>query len=194
MKTVIFDFDGVIHNTFELAYEIQSNLIRLTRDEYKDLFNGNILDNKDVIANKDEFFRRQNEMYKFLTIDDDVKKGLERLAAAYDLFVISSNHEEALDNYFQNNDATHIFKEVLGTEKHLSKVEKFKYLFEKYGLQADDCVFITDTLGDILEGHKVGIRTIAVDWGFHDQERLEKGKPYRIVSNFSEISDILASI
>ena len=45
------------------------------------------------------------------------------------------------------------------------------------------------TLGDILEGHKAGVRTIAVDFGFHGRDRLEKGEPFKIVSSFEEVME-----
>jgi phosphoglycolate phosphatase-like HAD superfamily hydrolase len=77
-------------------------------------------------------------------------------------------------------------------ETHRSKVEKFKYLFDKYKIEADECVFVSDTLGDVLEGHKVGVKTIAVDFGFHKKDRLEKGKPYKIVSSFEEILQVIS--
>ena len=67
-------------------------------------------------------------------------------------------------------------------------------LFEKYDLKPDDCVFITDTLGDILEAKKVNVRSIAVTFGFHDQERLKRGEPLHLVSDFAEIRPLLESI
>ncbi|MEI7621098.1 MAG: HAD hydrolase-like protein [Candidatus Moraniibacteriota bacterium] len=110
------------------------------------------------------------------------------------LFIISSNKEEILHTYFQNNNFTHIFKEILGAETHRSKVAKFEYLFEKYALKAQDCIFVTDTLGDILEGKKAGVKVIAVDFGFHKRDRLEKGEPFKIVSSFDEILEVIENI
>ncbi|MEI8343373.1 MAG: hypothetical protein WCF93_00310 [Candidatus Moraniibacteriota bacterium] len=46
---------------------------------------------------------------------------------------------------------------------------------------------MTYTPGDILEGKEVGVEVIAVDFGFHKRDRLEKGEPFKIVSNFEEI-------
>jgi len=83
------------------------------------------------------------------------------------------------------------FTEVLGVDFHKSKVEKFKYLFQKYDLKPEEILFVTDTLGDILEANKVHVRTIAVDFGFHDRERLEKGKPFKIISGFTEMLEVI---
>ncbi|MFH1662293.1 MAG: HAD hydrolase-like protein [Candidatus Falkowbacteria bacterium] len=195
MKIIIFDFDGVIHDTFELAYKINVDIFgeNFTRDQYRDFFNGNIFE-KTKTKDNDKFFEAQNEAFKYLKIDDGIRKNLEKLYESNSLFIISSNQKVALDIYFNNNNFINIFKEVLGSEMHQSKVEKFKYLFEKYNSSAEDCIFITDTLGDILEGNKVGVKTIAVDFGFHERHRLEKGNPFKIVSSFDEILEVINSI
>ncbi len=197
MKTIIFDFDGVIHDTFELAYKINVGISGedLTKEKYRDFFNGNIFENEETNKkDTDKFFKLQNEAFKYLKTDVNIRNNLEKLSKKYQLFIISSNQEEALDIYFQNNKFLHIFKEILGLETHKSKVEKFKYLFKKYKLKSDGCIFVTDTLGDILEGNRVGVKTIAVDFGFHKRDRLEKGKPFKIVSNFEEIIKTIDNI
>ncbi len=194
MKAIIFDFDGVIHDTYEMAYQIDREASggNLTREQHRDFFDGKIfekvvIDEEKEKAESDKFYELQKEAFKYLKIDENIKNNLEKLFKDYNLFIVSSNWEETLNDYFQSNNFTHIFKEILGAETHRSKVEKFKYLFEKYTLVADDCIFVTDTLGDILEGNKVGVKTIAVDFGFHKRDRLEKGKPFKIVSSFDEV-------
>ncbi len=197
MKAIIFDFDGVIHDTFDLAYKINVEIFgdTFTEENYRDVFNGNIFKNTDFNEkDNDKFSKLQKEAFKYLKIDENIKNNLEKISKEYMLFVISSNEEGTLKMYFQNNNFTHIFKEILGLETHRSKVKKFEYLFEKYGIKVDDCIFVTDTLGDILEGNKVGIRTIAVDFGFHKRDQLEKGKPFKIVSNFDEILEAIKSV
>jgi len=194
MKFIIFDFDGVIHDTFELGYKTNMKVLGddLTEDGYRNLFNGNIYDKVEITEeNLRQFFEILSEAFKLLKIEENVKANLTKLAKKYSLFIISSNQEETLNIYFQNNNKTHIFKEILGYETHKSKVEKFKILFEKYGFGPKDCIFVTDTLGDIIEGNKVGVKTIAVDFGFHDRSRLEKANPFKIVSSFDEIVETI---
>lgn len=117
-----------------------------------------------------------------------------KISETYLLFIISSNQETALEIYFHNNELTHIFSEILGVETHTLKIAKFQHLFEKYSLTADECIFVTDTLGDIREGNKVGVRTIAVDFGFHERSRLEKSSPYKIVSSFEELETTIQTL
>ena len=84
------------------------------------------------------------------------------------------------------------FLKVLGSDIHTSKVEKMKFLLGEYQLSAQDCIFITDTLGDIREAAHVSIQTIGVTWGFHDRQTLLSGDPYRIVDEPSEIPKMIS--
>jgi len=123
----------VIHDTFDLAYKINIEAIgeKLTEDEYRDFFNGNIFERIEITEeNAKKFYELQNEAFKYLRLEDKIKINLEKLSEKYPLFIISSNQETALNIYFRNNNSTHIFKEILGMETHKSKVEKFKYLFK----------------------------------------------------------------
>lgn len=191
-KAIIFDFDGVIHDTFHVAYGTAKELYPgMTVDEYKDLFNGNVYANKNLNHSHDYFFEIQHEKFHSLRIGREIRHELERLKEEYDLHIISSNSEKTLNLYFENNGIFHIFKDVLGYETHKSKHEKFLMLLKKHKLNPDECIFITDTLGDILEANNVGMETIAVDYGFHEKERLSKGNPKHIISDFKEIRKLM---
>ena len=58
---------------------------------------------------------------------------------------------------------------MLGAETAESKEVKFQILLDNYQLQKDEVIFITDTLGDILEANNAGIKSLGIDSGFHDQ-------------------------
>jgi phosphoglycolate phosphatase len=175
IKAVIFDFDGVINDTLEIAFSINKIIFPgVTLKEYKDFFNGNIYEREKVTPEAaKEYFKLQEEEFKKLKIEKEIKGELLKMKDKFYLFIVSSNSEMTLNNYFENNDILHIFKEVLGVESHKSKIEKFKIIMGKYNLNRDNCIFITDTLGDILEANKVNLKSIAVDYGFHERERLE---------------------
>jgi phosphoglycolate phosphatase len=89
---------------------------------------------------------------------------------------------------------TSLFSFLYGYETHKLKTHKFKKVLNDFNIREDECIFITDTLGDILEANEVGIDTIAVDFGYHERERLEKGKPKKIISSFNELIDTIKNI
>lgn len=110
-----------------------------------------------------------------------------------DLYIISSTKENSIEK-FLNHNGLNYFDEILGRDFHKSKVKKFKFLLKKYNLNPNEIVFVSDTLGDILEAKKVNVKTIAVDYGFHDIERLSKGNPFKIVSNFEELLEVIRNM
>lgn len=56
------------------------------------------------------------------------------------------------------------------------------------GVRPEDTVMIGDTSFDIDMGRAAGVRTIAVDWGFHPAERLGAD---HIIKSFGELASLL---
>lgn len=194
MKVIIFDFDGVIHDTFDYTLATLKRLTddAVTAEELKDAFNGSVHAAKSLSPEVlQAYFKEQTEAAKAWSVEAEIETGLRSLAEKVPLYIISSNCEESLNLYFQNNDMTDVFQEVLGKQTHKSKVEKFKMLAEKLSLPMSDFIFVTDTVGDIKEAAKVDLKTIAVDFGFHDKERLEDAGPHKVMSSPAEMFQFL---
>ena len=60
-------------------------------------------------------------------------------------------------------------------------------ILNRYRCTAEECLSITDTLGDIVEANVLDIPTIAILDGFHKFETLKKGKPLAIIKSLKEI-------
>jgi phosphoglycolate phosphatase len=201
IKNIIFDFDGVIHDTLHLAFEIVHKLNpNMTLEMYRDRFNGNNYEEDKKSPEKfrmydvKKYFELQEIEFKKLKINNKVKKELLELYKNYQLFIVSSNQEKAIRIYLENNALNGIFKDILGYETHTSKEKKFNILIKKYDLTSEDSIYITDTLGDIIEARKVHLRALAVDFGFHERARLKKGKPLSILSKFEDIAPKLRAL
>ena len=80
---------------------------------------------------------------------------------------------------------------IIGVQDRFGESGKPDELLKKYGLKKEECIFITDILGDILEANLAGIKTFAVNFGFHDEEVLKKGSPAKIISSFAEIDKLI---
>lgn len=198
IKAVIFDFDGVLENTYEAHFALAKKEIRnLTRDEHRKLFEGNVLLETNKMENRltDFDFRKHFSKHKrTLKTKKEVRQCLETLSKKYMLGINSSDSERNLQDYLRRNKLTELFSFVYGRETHVEKTEKFFLAMKKYNLKAKDIVFVSDTLGDILAARKSGIDTIAVDFGFHERERLMKGNPVAIVSHFKDIIPVVDEI
>lgn len=196
MKAIIFDFDWVIHNTFEFhRNKIEEYFkITFTVENFKSVHDWNIfLDIPEEFKHL-EWAWYGDYIYGDYTIqilDQDIKSILNDLSKKYTLHIITSWRVRNITDYLKNNQIYDIFGEILCYEFHKSKIFKFKHIFEKHNLKPEDCIFVTDTLWDILEANQVGIKTIAIDSGYHERERLVKWNPYKIISKFNELNDLL---
>ena len=110
-----------------------------------------------------------------------------RLHASYRLFIISNGEERGINNVLETVGVKDHFEAIYGHNTHKSKVAKFEKIRDEFSVVLDDAIFITDTLGDVREAKKLGVRTIAETFGFHNRERLKQGRPYAIVDTWDEI-------
>jgi phosphoglycolate phosphatase-like HAD superfamily hydrolase len=151
IKAIIFDFDGVIHDTFEIVFRTNKKVKpTLTKKEYRGWLEGNFYKTSKVkFKHYNKFFELQEKEFNVLKIDDIIKKELLRLNKNYSLFVISSNKESTLKNYFKNNGILRIFKEVLGFETNKSKEIKFNIILKKYRLEKGNPLKIVSDFKEI---------------------------------------------
>lgn len=195
IKVIICDFDGVIINEFQTHYELaRKQITDLTEKEFKRLFEGNVHSEIEKLKNRDTGFDMKyyfNEHKKTVLIKPKIRSIIKKLSGKYILGIISSAKESGAIECIRNSGLGGIFSFVYGLETHKLKTEKFNLVLENFSVSKGECIFVTDTLGDVFEAKKVGIETIVVDYGYHERETLLKGKPLEIISNLSELSEVL---
>lgn len=195
-KTILFDFDGVIADSFPVAFEVSKmNYPTLTLESYADKFKENI--SKAVYAEPKadievDFQHEYAKKIKVLGLDPAKKAVLERLSETYDFHIISSTNTETIKDYCELNGILNYFGDILGYDVEASKVKKFQMLFEKYRLDPKELIFVTDTTGDIEEAREAGIGTvIAVADGYQDQKILEASHPTHVIDSIKDLEKVL---
>ena len=191
---LLFDFDGVIADSFHLAYEVNAKKCpHLTEEEYRKRFEGNINDAEEPVHTADcrpdlDFFEEYvPRMQQEVKIFAGMSEAITELEKTYTLVAISSTITSPIREFLQSHGLASHFAQIMGNDVHKSKVEKMKMVFAQYDVTADDCVFITDTLGDMREADHMGVGSIGVSWGFQSSETLEKGNSFRIVDTPEEL-------
>jgi len=198
-KIALFDFDGVIADSYSVAFEVNKAVLPgLTEDVFRGFFDGNINDwgKGAVSANeiqriRKEFFEKYLPRIKEVKMFPGIKEAITKLEKLYTLIVISSTITSPIREFMERYNMAEHFDEIMGNDVHTSKVEKAKMVFKKYGVGAPDCVFITDTLGDMREASLAGVRSIGVTWGFHKKDKLLKGNPFCIIEKPEDLNSIV---
>jgi phosphoglycolate phosphatase len=189
-KVVLFDFDGVLVNTAQFCYEIhQTKNKDFTLERLISFSDGNFLDGYfNAVENEGhvevpDFYDQYDQRISKLHIPDILHNAVTTLASAYILVIVSSTHSSVIHKFLKKENIDECFAEIYGHENHWSKIVKIKSILDKYNIEPEDTVFVTDTLGDIKEAHECGVKSIAVTWGYHDKERLNKGNPLIIIDD-----------
>lgn len=201
MKMILFDFDGVLANTINISYNIHTIKNKnLTWQHFKDYSMGNfhdgyeraVKDGKHIPA--DDFYGDYKKGLNTLTIEEMLHNIILSLAKKYKLAIVSSTDSSYIKDFLAKEKLDGCFSDVLGADVHRSKTFKIKNILEKYGLSSTDAVFVTDTLGDIKEGGECNVESIAVTWGLHDRDILEKGKPIAIIDNPQDLISAIEGV
>jgi phosphoglycolate phosphatase len=197
LKAIIFDFDGVIGDTYHLNFEISKIFDKnLTEQDFIDHHKGNVYEAPRIIFQPKDipiFFKKQKQKF---TVEHlfPLEKILIKLRKKYRLFIISSTKDENIKHFLKIGNYDYFFEQILGATTHKSKIEKFKMIFAQHNLKPAECLFITDTVGDIIEGKKVKVKTIGVTWGYHEKKLLQSQKPYAIAHNPDELLKIIGNL
>jgi phosphoglycolate phosphatase len=194
-QTIIFDFDGVIVNSFNTAFEV-SQMMRptLTKDRYQAKFNGNYYnaEHQDKIENEINFFKEYGEKFRKLDIDTKTKETILELSKTHNLFIVSSTIKSIIEKYLSRHGLLDSFTEILGSDTETSKVKKFNMIFDKHKISPEETIFLTDTSGDVREAQEANINLIVgILGGFQNEESLKRSNPNAIVKNFSEFFELI---
>ena len=195
LTTIIFDFDGVIIDSFDLCYKsFCINFKDIDEQWYKDLFIDNIFKSFENIKDKqrsETLDRKKAIEYAHqerlkLAPYKNMKEIINTLSENYELYINTSSHSASIEERIKKYELKDKFTKVLWADVAKSKVEKFEYLQNK-NIDTNQMVFITDTAGDIYEADQLKIPSIAVTRWFHDVETLIEAQPRFMATKPDEI-------
>jgi phosphoglycolate phosphatase len=193
---IIFDFDGVIFDSFGIALKTIKTICPVkTGDDYKKLFEGNIFASRwqDEVKHSPEcrhdleFFDIYTPLMQQAKLFPGVFDFIQRISKDYFLIIVSSSLTKDIQKILENEKLDSCFKEIMGKDVDRSKIKKLQIVLDKYNKTPEKVLFVTDTLGDIKEANHLNISSIGVTWGWHTKETLETGKPIKIVNDFQRL-------
>lgn len=195
-KTIVFDFDGVIADSFDIAFEVgKMKRPTLTLESYKEKLKTNI---GQAVFTEPEGDIKIDFQYEYakkmaeLELSPIKKAVLQKLSEKYNFHIISSTDTQTIQDFCETNGILNYFGDILGYDIERSKVKKFQILFEKNRLNPKEVVFVSDTVGDINEAREVGVGTIiTVTDGYQDKEMLDAAHPTHIFNSIADLEKVL---
>ena len=189
-KLVIFDFDGVLADTLEFAFKVHKDLNgNLTWEKFQDFSIGNFHEKMDKAVKEEAYVIPSNfeqyyeENLAMIGIKDVLRNTIFELKDTFTLAIVSSTNSSHIANFLKKEKMFDCFSEILGTDVHRNKAYKINSILQKYRIDQKNVVFVTDSLGDVLEANECKIYSIGVTWGLHDKKTLKNGKPTAIIDD-----------
>jgi HAD superfamily hydrolase (TIGR01549 family) len=189
----VFDFDGVLANTKKLFVSYLAKAPFM--DEKKALLtiekNSLKYEPSSLISHiLEKFFL--GELEKHLGENPADLLFIDRVQELYKLegrkFVLSKNQPHFIKKILENH--ADLFIDIYGMDFAKTKGLGIQKILESEQLKPEDCIFITDTVSDILEVENVVLKEnlYAVDWGYCTENDLRKYvKRERYLSDFKSL-------
>ena len=201
MKTIVFDFDGTIADTFHIMFKVVNEYCAqqgytVVKDPHKYEKRGayDILTNVlGISAWKLPYLfwkgkKVVSEEVKKAPLFPGIKEVLHELKEKYAVGVLTSNKKETVEEVLKKHgvEVDFIFSSGL-----FNKGKKLEKLIEKQGLQKGDVMYIGDEIRDVKACTEVGIKMIGVSWGYNSVEGLQEAGVDFIAERVDDIGKIV---
>jgi HAD superfamily hydrolase (TIGR01549 family) len=203
MSVLIFDFDGTIADSMDLAIEIFYEVTGHPRiDDPERIAYLRTLPLLKVarvakvaphqiprllLKGRTLMHQRIDEVKTFPHLHDT----LEHLHTdGYQLFVMSSNSQQNVEHFLQKHHLAEYFDGVYGGVGLFSKTGALRKIMRRNKLQPEDCYYIGDEMRDIAAARKAHIRPVAVAWGYNAVSALRKQSPFAVAEKPTDLERI----
>lgn len=202
-KVVIFDFDGVVVDSFDHLYEINRLAALevgkvLMEEDFRNFFVGNIHKEIGNFIGSDSQQNNLFTAYKYKIFPDFYNEQTVRLfdfseemivsiAVLGELVIISSAPENLILNVLKSKNLDRYFANISGINRNGKRETVIKRLNND-----QDTYFITDTVGDIVEVAGLDVVSFGVTWGFHGEKELLEVNPTYVVNDYKELIKLIS--
>ena len=107
-----------------------------------------------------------------------IKDLLAELAQQYPLYITTTKNTPIAVDMIKNFEIDHFFNGIYGSSPQaLHKADVIRQALQTHNLDPDRVVIIGDTKYDMIGAQETGIKTLAVTWGFGEEEELMSYQP-----------------
>ena len=205
IKNIIFDWSGVINDDLIIVYNATMILFKergakeISLEEFKReweqpymLFYNKYLPKLSKEEVEVAFKKAHNiAISKYPSKPySHIKETLQKFKkAGINMIVISSNFYETISSDIKEFSLNGLFNEING-EVH-DKAEIIRETIGRNQFNPKETIFIGDTTHEVRAGKSAGTKTIAVTWGYQNEEKLKSSNPDFIIHNLEELESII---
>ncbi|HET9098172.1 MAG TPA: HAD-IA family hydrolase [Candidatus Saccharimonadales bacterium] len=206
MSAIVFDFDGTIADSRDYFIDfISREAGKYPLDaEAQDRLHGLPLTGVARVLGI-PWWRMPNLYFKGRSRMDSVIRDLQPFAdiadvirklhaEGHELFIISSNSVKNIRIFLKKHEMREYFVEVYGGVEIFGKASMFHQLLRENNLKAKEVISIGDEIRDIEAANTVGIKSIAVTWGFSRLQDLQKLRPTRIAYEPQQLISVIEEL
>lgn len=200
MRYIIFDFDGVIVDTFNSLYGLNKAVLKsiginFSETDYRNCFKNNFhLSIKEFIGDEllyNKYLKLRKDNFHHYYSDPELFNGaidfLREIAGRAKLAIVSSTEKEVIRRTLEKHGIETIFDRVFGSNNFSKKMILIK-IGARWKVPLSKIVLVSDTSGDIVVAKNLGLKAAGVLWGYHGYKELKATQPDFLAHNFSELS------
>ncbi|MFH1650102.1 MAG: HAD family hydrolase [Candidatus Woesearchaeota archaeon] len=184
IKVILFDYDGVIVDTFPNLCKIYREMCArfggtypATNEEFRDLWRGqdhhhvqNVLGIRDLHERETSKFYREEILKATPPLFPGIREALQQLQD-YELVILSSTHSDEINDKLQRYGLAQFFSRVIARDgqQGIRKDKLIRDFLKERGMKPDVVVLIGDRSIDFEEGTKAGLKNIILveyGWGY----------------------------
>jgi phosphoglycolate phosphatase len=205
MSNLIFDFDGTIANSFEVAekifYELTGHepvtdenfiahlrrqpLLKAAKEMHISPAQLPLL----LMKGRTLMRNRMSQVKAFVGIPPVIRELHDN---GNKLFIISSNSLPNVEEFLGEHDLLECFDKVYGGVGLFSKARVLKKVMRRNRITADESFYIGDEVRDINAAKHAGVRIVSVAWGYNDIEALKEEKPFATATSPADLLQIFS--
>ncbi len=205
MNFVYFDFDGTLADSFAQGIEIANYLApkynfqtvdKSKIEYYRSLSAQELIKEFKVPLIKIPFLApifkiELNKRINTLNPFSGILQMLKTLSSKYYIGILTSNSVDNVEIFLKNHNFIDYISDIRSEFHLFGKHNSLKKIISKHKISKDRIIYVGDETRDIEASKKVGIKIIAVNWGFNSEKALKKYNPDKIANSTNDIVDFI---
>ncbi len=207
-KTIIFDFDGTIADSFEIVFEIANQLAnkfgyrKIKKEELEKMKGSTIQKQMKKFGISYTklllILREARSIFGKRIADIKPVEGLIEVLVQlkkenFSLGIVTSNSQENTDSFLKRN-KIESFDFVFSAKSFFGKDKKISKVISDRKIDKESVIYVGDEVRDIEAARKAGIKVIAVSWGFNSEKILKKHAPNAFIGKVSELTGAIEKL